>query len=417
MPELLLHIIWFRGLFRDFPQQTTDGLAVEVVDPGQHNPDAGPDFSAAQLRIGGQLIAGNVEIHVKSSDWYNHGHQSDPAYDSVVLHVVRTADREVRNSKGRLLPQLELRYPSDSAFMNELLTTRYAELGVAQCALQPSQTAAHDWRKALLEDRILKKTLAIRQLLHLSTNNWEQAFYITLAHNFGFHTNGLPFELLAKQTPLPFLLKHRSSLFQLQAMLLGQSGLLAEPFFCRLAPSLEKAEALQREYAFLQKKFTLQPLDGSLWKYARLRPQNFPHVRILQFAALVYTFDNLLSRVLDAHSLRDFRSLFSAPYADGQNGPALGRSSVDSLIVNVAVPYKYAWGRAHACESLCSEAYALLEQLPAEKNGVVEQWKALGVEVRTAADSQAFIHLYQEYCLRQRCLECDLGFGIFTPEK
>lgn len=428
MPEFLLHTIWLHGLFRDFPQQTTDGLPVEVVDPGQHNLDAGPDFSAASLRIGGQLLVGNVEIHVCSSDWNRHGHQSDPAYDSVILHVVRTADRVVFNSKGQPIPQLQLRYPDDPAFLDSLVADH-----TWLCSQQwrSEQDRLCSWRRVLLEDRILKKELAIRQLLQLSTNNWEQAFYVTLAHNFGFHTNALPFELTARQTPMQYLLKHRSSLFQLEAMLLGQAGLLEEPYIARLSNLEDPADdsslalsgvgdrrigtyskRLQAEYRFLQKKFTLMPIDGAMWKYARMRPQNFPHVRLMQFAALIHEHDNLLSEVLSRPDLRSLRSLFTPQAGSASPIPRLGASSVDTLIINSAVPYKYAWGRTHAKPQLCDDAFALLEQLPAEKNSIVEQWKELGVSVRTAADSQAFLHLYQEYCLRRRCLECDLGIAF-----
>lgn len=448
MPEILLHTIWLRGLFRDFPQQTTDGLPVEVIDPGQHNLDSGPDFSAAILRIGNLQLAGNVEIHVSSSDWNRHGHQTDPAYDSVILHVVRTADREVFNSRGERIPQLELRYPSDPAFLEGLIASH------SWLCSQQWNTASEgygSWRSALLEDRILKKTTAIRQLLQLSCNHWEQAFYITLAHNFGFHTNSLPFELMAKQTPMQYLLKHRSSLFQLQAMLLGQAGLLEEPYISRIGsqapqasqafplegqgiPSAETTPcpfrgkgqgkgagqpglgALQSEYRFLQKKFSLVPIDGSLWKYGRMRPQNFPHVRIMQFAALIHEHDNLLSEVLSLSDVKQLRAFFIDATRAGGSVPPLGRSAADVLIINSAVPYKYAWGRTHAKPSLMEEASALLDKLPAETNHILDQWKELGVLIRTAADSQAFIHLYQEYCLRQRCLSCDLGIAFESSQ-
>jgi len=393
MPESLLHTIWLHGLFRDLPQTTTDGRPVQVLDPGQHNLDAGPDFSAAILRIGELRLAGNVEIHVKSSDWYHHGHHTDPAYDSVILHVVREADREVLNSKGEVIPQCELRYPTDPAFIDSLLAQR--NWLCSQQWEDSSSPLVTDWKRTVLTDRILKKAHAITQLLQLSCNNWEQAFYITLAHNFGFHTNSLPFEILAKQTPLPYLLKHRNSLFQLTAMLLGQSGLLTED------------DPLFREYSFLQKKFGLQPMSASMWKMARMRPQNFPQVRIRQFAQLIHQSEHLLSAVLQTSDLKDLRALFAVE--------GMGRTAIDSLLINVAVPYKYAWGRAHNDAALREEAFALLQRIPAESNHIVNQWKALGVPVRSAADSQTFIHIYQEYCIRQRCLSCDVGLAIFTP--
>lgn len=413
MPEILLHTIWLHGLFRDFPQTTTDGRPVQVLDPGQHNLDAGPDFSAATICLGDLRLAGNIEMHIKASDWFRHGHHTDPAYDSVILHVVREADKETVNSKGERIPTLVLRYPDDPAVLEQLL----AEHSWFCSIRWDKAVGVEAWKAALLADRIHKKELAIRQLLSASRGDWNEAFYITLAHNFGFHTNSLPFELLAKQTPLPYLLKHRNSLFQLTAMLLGQSGLLKED------------DPLFREYSFLQKKFTLVPLNGSIWKMARMRPQNFPQVRIRQFAQLIHDREHLLSEILQTSDLKQLRKLFEPLPADAGNNcqlstvncqlseAPLGRTAIDTLLINVAVPYKYAWGRTHNMPALCDEALELLRRIPAERNHIVDEWKTLGIPLRSAADSQAFIHLYNEYCIRQRCLSCDLGLAIYTPEE
>lgn len=425
MPEFLLHTIWLNGLFQVFPQTTTDGRKVEVIDPGNHNMDAGPDFSAAQIRIDGVLLAGNVEIHVKSSDWMKHGHQQDAAYDTVILHVVKEADKEIFNSRGEAIAQCELKYPEDPQFLDALLANRKW-----LCAREWEQEDERidNWKHQLLKDRMMRKCAAIDQLLLLTHNAWNEAFYVTLAHNFGFHTNSLPFELMAKQTPLSYLLKHRSSVFQLEAILFGQSGLLTAETVAD-----DYSLRLWKEYCFLQKKFGLTPISGSIWKMGRMRPQNFPHLRIAQFAKLIHQSEHLLSEIIQTNDLKLLRQCFSVVPSDywqthyrfGAEVPpsaetaipkgTIGKSAVDVLIINTAVPYKYAWGRAHGDKTLRGDAFRLLDAIPAEKNHIISQWRTLGVRIRSAADSQTFIHLYQEYCIRQRCLNCDVGYQIFTP--
>ncbi|MCQ2335232.1 MAG: DUF2851 family protein [Paludibacteraceae bacterium] len=437
MPELLLHYIWQSGLFRTLPQHTTDGRRVEVLEVGKHNLDAGPDFFSATIRIDGMTWTGNVEIHVKSSDWVRHGHQHDAAYDNVILHVVKQADRDVFNSKGETLVQCELQYPDDPDLLKNMLSDRTSVC--SQKLLGNPELISSDWQLLLLRDRMMKKNAAVTQLLMLYQNAWDQAFYVTLAHNFGFHTNGLPFELLAKQTPLACLQKHRNSLFQIEAILFGQSGLLT----AEIARD-EYARRLWKEYCFLQKKFGLQPISGAMWKMLRMRPQNFPHVRIAQFAALLHRSEFLLSQLLMLNDPKQIRPLFDVQVSDywqqhyhfgddeldvqkskkddalqgnlSSNMGNLGRSAVDILIINSVVPYQYAWGKAHLNKQMQDDALQLLRSISAEKNSIVAQWKLLGIPVRTAADSQALIHLYQEYCMRQRCLSCDVGYQIFTPQ-
>lgn len=417
-----MHHIWQSGLFLQLPQQTTDGSRLEVLSVGTHNFDAGPDFSAAKVRINGVTWSGNVEIHVRASDWYRHGHHTDAAYDSVVLHVVKVADKKVYNSKGELIPQCELAYPDDPDYIARMLadTNSLCE----QRLYENPDLLTKGWKTALLNDRMRRKTDAVRQLLALSHNNWEEAFYVTLAHNFGFHTNGLPFELLAKQTPLPYLLKHRNSLFQIEAMLFGQASLL-EP-----DSSDEYVSRLAREYSFLRKKFSLEPLQPGLWKMLRMRPQNFPHVRIAQFAALLHERDGLFNRCLETSDISALRRLFQMSVSDywrthyrfgGKETEepelgGMGKTAADTLIINTIVPYKFAWGETHGSLRLRDEAFDILRLLPAENNSVMRQWRLLGVKPQNAAESQALLHLHQEYCIRKRCLDCEAGYGIFTPK-
>lgn len=432
MPEILLHYIWLKRIFLVMEQFTTDGRRVEVINVGLHNTDAGPDFSNAVIRIDGVVWTGNVELHIKSSDWYRHGHQSDTAYDNIILHVVCQADKEVFNSHGEAIPQCELRFPSNAAYLEQMMQDRSS-----LCAQRLSANPAlmhDDWKEQLLRERMERKREAISQLLASTHHAWEQAFYVTLAHNFGFHTNGMPFELVAKHLPLSCIQKHRNSLFQIEAMLFGVAGLLPAEQPNLAIPDMPVAtdyvQHLATEYAFLSKKFGLSSIDRSLWKMLRMRPQNFPHMRIAQFAALLYQSEFLFSSLMSRHDLTSLRDTFSvAPSEywqthyrfDSSSASArkasLGKSSVDLLLINTVAPYKYAWGMEQNQSSLIGESLDLLRQIPAEKNHIIEEWRTLGLKIANAADSQAYLHLYQEYCIRHRCPNCDIGLEIFTIER
>lgn len=424
MPEVFLQYIWQKALFRSLPQHCEDGREVEVVDVGSLNRNAGPDFSAAVIRIGDETWAGNVEIHVQSSDWYKHKHHQDSAYDSVILHVVKQIDKPVFTSQGRQVVQMELQYGNEEEALLKMLRERVPMC--AQTIARRPSIMQTEWKWALLSERLMCKKNAIDQLLSLTQNDWQQAFYITLAHNFGFHTNGLPFELTARLTPLASIRKHKHSLLQLEALLMGQSGLLTEN-----TATDEYSRRLWTEYQFLQKKFTLQPIDGSMWKMARMRPQNFPHIRLAQFAAILFYTESLLGQILTPLSLKEYRQLFAVaaspywqthyrfghelPAKEGKQRGAIGGATIDLILINTVVPYLYAWGIAHHQESVIQQAGELLQHLPAEKNSIVTNWKQLGLSVRSAADSQAYLQLHHSYCLQERCLSCDIGFQIFTP--
>ena len=403
MPEIILHYIWQQGLFLPFPQTTFSGQPIEVLSLGQHNTNAGPDFIDARLKIGGQEWHGNIEMHVHSSDWYKHKHHQDPAYNNVILHVVREVDKRVYTERGVEVEQCELHYPLNKDYVQLLVQDAQkmdAWSGSLQCGqilLQHPSLLQDGWKKALLTMRLDCKNDAIHQLLNITQNSWEHAFYITLAHNFGFHINGVAFEQLAIQTPLSCLQKHKNSLFQLTAILMGQSGLL----------TAENAEetgqlGLWQEYDFLRHKFGLTPISGSLWKYLRLRPQNFPEVRIRQFAQLLHQSEFLFSKAIYAESADQMMNLFKM-------GPAMGDLSIRLLLINTVIPYIYARGDKE-------RALAFLEQIPAEDNRITRQWKLLGQSLRSAADSQALIHLYQHFCQKEKCLNCEIGYQIFLDQ-
>ena len=402
MPEIVLHYIWKRCLWAGFEQQTTDGKKVEILSVGTHNHDAGPDYSSARIRIDGKEWVGNIEIHVCSSDWVKHRHHLDKAYDTVILHVVRTADKPIYNSRGELVPQCALNYPSDKDYLSALfesaqqMDSAISRIGCAEQLLREPSLLTEGWRKTLLKKRLECKRASIMRLLEITNGSWEHALYISLARNFGFHTNSLPFEQLAINTPLSYLQKHRNSLFQLTALLMGQAGLIDD-------------KELAKEYEFLRTKFSLTPMDGSVWKHARMRPQNSPELRIQQFAQLLYQSENLLSKILDTNDLKELEKLFEVD--------KMGKISIDILLINTVIPYKYAYALHRNETKQAEEAMQLMEKIPAENNTIVRQWRVLGQEIKNAADTQALLHLYQNYCQHHECINCEVGYKIFQDKQ
>ncbi len=404
MPEIVLHYIWERCLWAGFAQRTTDGREVEILSVGEHNHDAGPDYSHARIRIDGKEWIGNIEIHISSSDWTKHHHHTDKAYDSVILHVVRVADKPVYNSKGELVPQCELQYPSDQDYLSGLFSlaqqmdSATSRIGCAEQLIHEPELLTKGWRKTLLHKRLECKRASIKRLLEITKGSWEHALYISLARNFGFHTNSLPFEQLAINTPLSCLMKHRNSLFQLTAILLGQASLIKE-----------EEKELQKEYHFLRIKFGLTPIDPTMWKHARMRPQNSPELRVRQFAQLIYQSENLLSKIIDENGLKELELLF--------NVPQMGKSSIDILLINTVIPYKYAYAMHQNNAEKAEQTAELMESIAPENNVIVRQWRVLGQQVHNAADTQALLHLYQNFCQHHECINCEVGYKIFQDRQ
>ena len=409
MPEIVLHYIWEHCLWAGYKQQTTDGRSVEILSVGEHNHDAGPDYSSARVQIDGKEWVGNIEIHVCSSDWIKHRHHLDSAYDNVILHVVRTADKPIYNSRGELVPQCELQYPSDKDYLTDLfaaaqqMDSAISRIGCAEQLVRDPAILTDGWRKTLLRKRLECKRASIERLLEITKGSWEHALYISLARNFGFHTNSLPFEQLAINTPLSYLQKHRNSLFQLTALLMGQAGLLDG------LQVTDEGLRMVKEYEFLRTKFSLTPMDGSIWKHARLRPQNSPELRIRQFAQLLYQSESLLSKILDSNDLKDLVPLFEVD--------KMGRSSIDILLINTVIPYKYAYALHRNNPHKAEEAAALMEQIAPENNTIIRQWRVLGQSIKNAADTQALLHLYQNYCQHHECINCEVGYQIFQDRQ
>lgn len=402
--EQLLHYVWKHRMFplgelHTTPTAVEEPATVEVIDPGLHNFGAGPDFFNAKIRIGRQLWVGNVEIHLRASDWYRHHHETDPAYNNVVLHVVQMKDCEVETEDGQTLPTLELPIPAEvEANWRELM----AEEAYPPCYRvipQLSKLLVHSWMSALTVERLETKTERINHWLKQTTGNWEQTFFIILARAFGFGNNSDTLERWAASINPQHICKHRDNLEQVEAFFLGTAGLLREEVVGK------REEVLMREWRFLQAKFGLTPLPRSAWKMGRLRPQNFPQVRLRQLAELYHSQRLDLSRVLSAKSIDELRALLAARTEEY----TLSEASIDLLIINAVAPTLFAYGRSHQDEDLTERAFTLLEAIKPEHNFITRSWAKAGIASQHAADSQALIELRTRYCDRKDCLRCRFG--------
>ena len=424
--EQLLHYTWKHKLYPLKELTTSDGQRVEIIDPGLHNRNAGPDFFNAKIRIGSTMWVGNVEIHDKSSDWYQHGHDKDSRYDNVVLHVAAELDTEVMKSNGEYVPQLQLSVPDD-------VLTHYDELQKTdeyppcyKVIPHLSALIIHSWMAALQTERLEQKTEAIRKRAELCNGSWEDAYFVTLARNYGFGINGEVFEQWAYNIPLNAVAHHRDDLFQIEAIFMGQAGLLEldsiPEYYQKDALNDGYFAKLRNEYQYLAHKFSMKPIDFKLWRFLRLRPQNFPHIRISQLANLYYQQKAGLSQLIECETLDELKNVLKSQvtpywethYTFGSTSPKnekhLSYGSINLLMINTAIPMLFAYGRHTTKEVQCDKAFDFLEQLKAENNHIIRMWQQVGLPVKTAGDSQALIQLKKEYCDKKECLRCRFGY-------
>ena len=418
MNEAFLQFIWKFGLFDKNLFKTTDNECISVIDAGKINNNAGPDFFNAKIKIGEIIWAGNIEIHVNASDWKRHKHDSDKSYDNVVLHVVKNADCDVFRSNGSKIAVLELKYDLE-------LENRYRNLLSAQTWVACQNYVRNveifkvkHFLSRLLVERMEERSAHISKILDETKNDFKQVFYRLLFRAFGFGVNALPFELLAQSTPLAAISKHRNSVFQMEALLFGQAGFLND------TPADDYQSQLQAEYRFLQNKFSLKPIENHLWKFMRLRPTNFPTIRIAQLAKLLTQTDGLLSKMTvfeKPDELSDFFEFNASEYWDthynfgkqtAKRAKSFGKKSAEKIIINLVVPYLFAYGKAKGVENYSEKALYLLEIITAEKNNIVAGWESIGIKVDNAFYSQALIQLKTMYCNDKKCLQCTIGKEI-----
>lgn len=417
--EQLLHYVWKHKIFPLSALQTTSGQPVEVIDPGLPNMNAGPDFFNAKLKIDGTLWVGNVEVHTQASEWLLHRHDCDKAYDTVILHVVGESNCDVYRTNGELVPQMVLTCP-------DTVRLRYEELRQTEIyppcysilASLPKLTV-HSWLSALQVERFEQKAHVISQRLERCNHHWEDVFFITLARNFGFGLNGDAFEAWANRLPFRAVDKHRDSLFQVEAFFLGQAGLLEEV----PAEADDYYLKLQKEFRYLQRKFELPaPMSVEQWRFLRLRPDNFPHVRLAQLASLYHKEQVLFSRIMEAETLEAVKKILAANTSvyweehfnfrkvSPRREKRVGDGALNLIAINTVIPFLYAYGLHKADDVLCDRATRFLESLKAENNHVTRLWDGAGLPVSTAADSQALLQLQKEYCDKKDCLRCRFGY-------
>lgn len=411
MKEEFLYYLWENRL-TDSNLQTTEGEQVEVVAPGYRNTDSGPDFLEAKIQIGDKLWAGHVEIHVKSSDWNRHGHQSDKAYQNVIMHVVYEND-----TKATALPTLELK-----GHFDEMLFANYQRFISSKNWIPCEKTIAQvpvftrlSWLDRMAVERLESKSETVNKILNANQFDWEDALYKLLMRYFGLKANNEAFETLANILPFKTLLKHADNLTQVEAMLMGCAGFLEDDF------TEDYPLLLKREFAVMKAKFNLLTMPAERFKFMRMRPSNFPTIRLAQMAQLIHKNGCLFSKIREAKNAAEVKVLFDVAASEywethyrlgipTESKPKhLGTATADLLIINAVVPLLFCFGKLHKDESVCETAMQFLEETEAEDNAIIRHFASCGIAAQNAMQTQALLHLYDMYCKRKRCLECRIG--------
>lgn len=417
-----MQYVWKHRLWRSEDMVTNTGKKVRVVDPGLLNTDAGPDFFNAKIEIDGHMWVGNVEMHYRATDWKRHHHDSDKAYDSVILHVVAKDDAPVRRTNGELIPQLVLEVSPQFNADYASLVGATIEVPCATKIKQVPHLTIVEWVEGLAFERLHGKVERIHQLLDSFNGSWEDVCYVTLARNFGFGINNDAFERLARRTPLRLLGKHSDSVLQIEALLFGQAGMLDAQ-----NPGMDSYyNQLCTEYAFLSNKFQLTPMEKESWKLFRIRPQNFPYRRIAMLAQFIEGGFRMMNRILEAEGEKEMRALFEVElsgywtkhYTFGKPNErataTLSRSSTDIILINTVAPLLYAYGELTGNYEMTDKAIKLLEDLRAESNSIVSHFVAYGIDCPDALTSQALVQLKREYCDARKCIYCKIGHHLLS---
>lgn len=418
--EDFLYYLWKFRKFNFENLKTCDGEAIEVQDTGEQNTDSGPDFLNAKVKIGNTVWYGNIEMHIYSSDWEKHRHDQDPAYNSVILHVVYEHDQICKTQSGITLPCLELKSRISKIDLRNYKLLRFNKNWIPCEKLFPdiSGISKISAMEKSLSDRLLRKSFRLKEILEKNKYDWEESFFVYMSRYFGMKLNSDAFEMLAMSCTLKTILREKDNLKRIEALLFGQAGFLNEIFVD------DYPQELKTEYNHLKIKYDLIQVPVSIWKFSRLRPSNFPAVRIALLAKLLFQNNNIFEKVISGNKLEDFKKLFlttgSEYWEDHYNFDALsekkikkaGKTSVDVLIINTVVPAIFLYGHLNDSEKHKETALNILNELPAETNSIITKWKTLGLDVNTAYDSQALIELKLNNCNVHKCLHCPIGFEI-----
>ena len=420
MNEEFLYYVWKYKIFTDINLQTSDAKEVSILKAGIHNKNSGPDFLNAQVKIDHQLWAGNVEMHVKSSDWYLHKHEEDTNYDAVILHVVWEHDVDVFMKNNKALATLELKN-----FVSKELLENYNSLVYHQQKFIPCENQLttidefllNNWLERLYFERLEHKSTFIKELLLDTNADFEAVLFQLLAKNFGLKVNGEPFLQLATSMDFSVVRKERFDLEQLTALFFGQAGFLEE--------DLEEHyhQQLKEKYRYLKHKHKLNSISKNAFQFFRMRPQNFPTIRIAQLASLLFAHQNLFSKLMNINKKEDFYDLFSFEVdafwkthftfeSDSKKSPKkLTKSFVDLIIINTIIPLKFVYLQSRGVVAE-NGIIQLIKQVSSEKNSIISNFAALEIKAKNAMESQALIQLKNNYCTKKRCLQCAIGNSL-----
>lgn len=419
--EELLHYIWKFRLYSHKNLITTCGEKIEIIDPGILNNNAGPDFFNAKIRIGDKLWAGDVEIHRSSDEWKKHKHHTNKAYNSVILHVTEKATEEIYNEGGIKVTQFQMGVPEKIRSDAEFLLYNNNSLKCSPYIGEVSQKLIRNFMDVLAIERMERKTNDIFKHLERFNNSWSDVLYVLLSRNFGFGINSNEFERLALSLPYNFIRKHGDNLFQVEALLFGQAGLLNDN-----SVDDKYYRDLSMEFTFLRNKFDLKPLENAIFKSHRIRPPGFPHLRIAQLASLLMNFTNIFSEILETDDYRKIRmkmkwdvsEYWQTHYSFGKESKTvpkhLSDSSLDIILINTVAPILFAYGQFNNLENPCDKAIRLLETVKAERNSIISVFSNHGIFVENALDTQSLIQLRREYCDKGKCLFCRIGHTILS---
>jgi len=420
MTERLLQFIWQFQYFNRYELFTTEGSTLHIIHPGKYNTNQGPDFLEASIKIDGITLAGNIELHVQSSDWNRHGHQQDSNYKNVILHVVWQHDMP---DHSLFVPVLVLENRIASILLGQY-NEWMQKPGFIPCAAAIKKVNGlvwTAWTERLLAERMLRKSNYVLQLLETNKRHWEETCWQLLANNFGMRVNAAAFENIARSLPLSILARHKNQAAVLEALLMGQAGLLDQSF------TDDYALLLQREYRFHQHKYGLRKVAGNVF-FLRMRPAAFPTIRLSQLAILLHSSMHLFATIKETTSLRDICTLLNVAANDywhyhyrfdepaGYRVKNLGSSMINSIIINTVAPLLFAYGLYHKEQSLKDKAIQWLAETEAEKNNIIKGWHATGISAKNASQSQALLELKTQYCDEKRCLDCAVGNALLKQK-
>lgn len=420
MKEDFLHFVWQYQYFEHQGLKTSAGEEIQIFDVGKANINAGADFEQVKIRIGNTIWQGDAEIHIKASDWKQHKHQNNPRYNQVILHIVWQEDEPILRQDGTTVPTLVLqdKIKTDIFHKYQYLQASKASIPCEKLISEVDSLHQRDMLDKALVRRLEKKALAAKEIWLATQKDWEETTYQLLAQNFGFKVNSSQFLRLSQLTPLKYLLKHSDQLLQIEALLFGQAGFLEQTF------TEDYPQRLQKEYTFLKAKYHLQGMKANEWNFLRLRPANFPTLRIAQLAQMLFRNANLFSVFVYAEKSKTLEKILQVGaseywqkhYHFGKEAKRiaskLGKSSLENIIINTICPLLALYAQENKKQELMDKAISFLEQLPAEKNSITEKWEKIGLKASNAADSQAQIEQFNAYCSTKNCLACSIGTNI-----